>query len=1472
MNQTNVISILSRSNMAGLNAATEGLKRHQSALQSVIGTAAGAGKAAYSATANIAGLAGAAVVAFTGASINAAAQFGEQLAIINTVARTTPQNLAAIGDGIRRLAAETGEPLATLTQGYYDLLSAGISAADAQGVLSAAATLGIGGLATTAESVDLLTTAINAWGMKASDATRISDTFAVAIDKGKVTAAQIAGSLFNVASTAANAGIEISEVSAAYATMSAAGIPAEQLTVAMRSAILSLQNPTKALSEAQAELGVNFAAIAKERGLHEAYRLLVKYSEDTGIPLLKLTGRVEAQQYAFAVAGETADEFNTALAATTEGLEGNGHAALQAAQRMNTLPRAMGQLKASIADLMIEWGDAFLPGLIAGVQSITGIVQAITAWMKTNRELVRSWAPVISIVSSIFALRTGMQGLMLMFGRFLPILGGMGGGFSILGTALTKLAFPVGLLVLAWNLFDKAVDNNWAGMNRYRTIVMNVQRAVSSLLGVVTGIAGAFGRVFGALGGGDLGKIAQAWDDGMFLVEGRVNKVKAAFGRLADSLKGPFMAVMNMARLQLTRWGIDTRVLEAVIGTVVGAVGEFIEAASRLAQIVLPSLARAAGWLFRTLAPIALMLGVTLIRALTGVMNVAATFLEWLNGTTAGADLARRALGQLMLAALSFYALVRVSQLIMGTARAIATMYTNALNAAQSVVDLGRALGRIGSKAVSLAVNGAQKAWDAVTLVADGIKKLASKTVSLAVDGARAAADAVSTLVEKMGALKDKSARVSITGTGAAGRAIDGLLEKLGAMGTKALDVKLTVTEGFNPASIVNGLLQGIGLGISTKGGPVLAKAMAVMLTRVAPLIAAVGGGAVVGIAVAIVAAIGAAILAPDIVGALGGWILGAIAGALANLTGLAFMLVGYGVGLAEGLLNGIAQGLMDMGKQVNQWIKDRLAEIDIDILGFLNLDELLAPFANVLDKVTALWDEFWSGEFDIGAIGKAFLDLGGVLAMLPVDIVVTIGSWILARLIDVGAWVLARGGDALAWIGEWVGSIPGRVAEWWAGLQWPTLNLDFLPDVDLGAWWDEISGNFAAKFGEVWAAVTGPDSPAGQFIAFLGNDVGPALQGFETWWNDLWARISSWVGEKWNDVVRATGDAVAAIINAIVVLEEAMPGEDNAFAQSLRAMRDEADSWGETTKVIIDDVGAKVTTGFDTMATKPVTLADAMDAAVVRTAAAKDAAAHVMELMQSDQYTRWKQMEGTAGTSSNTIATTTGTNLGRAATAAGTHGAALSANWNGGVNNPQTRSGASTAGSAVGGATTSGMKSGGSGAWSGGWSIAWNWISGVTTYLWNTGSRLVTDAVNWVKGIFGGSLPEHGPLAGSTAFDGGSAIMASWVDGMWSQRDRAVSLVGMIANDVQAAFAPSLELVPVTASDGSVIMSGGISRGMVDDRAAELMAAMLHESRIQNELLARMATNDADLTSPLAARSQLEVLRQADPVRRGRR
>lgn len=237
------------------------------------------------------------------AGVESAATFESQLRTINTVAQVSDQELAAIGDGIQQIARDTGKSTEDLTSAYYDMVSAGLKpGAEAMEALSLSAFTSLGALGTTADSVDLLTTVLNAYGMETSESANVMDTFAKAVEVGKVTMDQIGASIADAAPMAAQMGIGIDEVSAAYGFMTARGVGANEVMTQMSGAMRALINPNEELNRIQERTGLNFKEIAQERGLHVALEELRKV---TGFNEEALTG----------LAGVTEDEWPDALRA-----------------------------------------------------------------------------------------------------------------------------------------------------------------------------------------------------------------------------------------------------------------------------------------------------------------------------------------------------------------------------------------------------------------------------------------------------------------------------------------------------------------------------------------------------------------------------------------------------------------------------------------------------------------------------------------------------------------------------------------------------------------------------------------------------------------------------------------------------------------------------------------------------------------------------------------------------------------------------------------------------------------------------------------------------------------------------------------------------------------------------------------------------------------------------------------------------
>jgi TP901 family phage tail tape measure protein len=307
------------------------------------------------------------------AVIKAAGDFEQQLRTINTVAGLTDEQLKGVGNNLRSIAKTTGVSLDDLTTGYYDLVSAGVKGTLAQEALNDAVKLGIGGLATTAEAVDLLTTAINAYKLDAAGAAKATDQFALAVADGKVKASEIAATFADVASVAKAYGVGIDTIATSYAFLTAQGVPAAEVTTELQRAIISIVSPTAQLAAAAKKLGRNFEDDLRKKGIVPTLQEIRDYSDKTGIPLNKLLGRIEAVKFTLQTTGPQAAGFNAEL---DKMRKTSGIAAAQMAERQKGLVPQLNMLREAARDAGITIGSALLPKLTPLAQKLNAFIQA----------------------------------------------------------------------------------------------------------------------------------------------------------------------------------------------------------------------------------------------------------------------------------------------------------------------------------------------------------------------------------------------------------------------------------------------------------------------------------------------------------------------------------------------------------------------------------------------------------------------------------------------------------------------------------------------------------------------------------------------------------------------------------------------------------------------------------------------------------------------------------------------------------------------------------------------------------------------------------------------------------------------------------------------------------------------------------------------------------------------------------------
>ena len=230
-----------------LKISEKGARKTTEALKGVTKSVVTLGKAA-----------GIATTGFGILSVKLAGDFQKGLLEVSTLMKDFNSNdLPTLSKELRGVAASSGLALNSLTKAKYDIVSAGFSNASQSAILlDASAKLAVGGVTSAASAADILTTSLNAFGLSANSATKVSDTLFTTVRLGKTTMDELGFSLGQVLPFAKSFNLSLEDVGAAMATLTASGINTAESTTALKAAIVSLSAPAESAKQAMELAGI----------------------------------------------------------------------------------------------------------------------------------------------------------------------------------------------------------------------------------------------------------------------------------------------------------------------------------------------------------------------------------------------------------------------------------------------------------------------------------------------------------------------------------------------------------------------------------------------------------------------------------------------------------------------------------------------------------------------------------------------------------------------------------------------------------------------------------------------------------------------------------------------------------------------------------------------------------------------------------------------------------------------------------------------------------------------------------------------------------------------------------------------------------------------------------------------------------------------------------------------------------------
>lgn len=409
--------------------------------------------------------------------VKKAAEFQEQMSGVKAISGATTEEIAQLSNKAKEMGASTKFTATEAGQAMEYMAMAGWKTEDMLGGIEGIMNLAAASGEDLASVSDIVTDALTAFGLSASDAGHFSDVLAQASSNANTNVGMMGSTFQKVAPVAGALGYSVEDMSLGIGLMANASIKAEVAGTSLKTALANMAKPTDAQAAAMEKYGIS---LTNADGSMKSFGDVVKNLRSS------LGGLSEAEQVAAATTIFGKESFAGMLAIVnaseadfnklTDAVYNCDGAAKQMAEtKLDNLNGSITLAQSAFDALQVELGELLLPTLTEGIKKFTEIVNVVTDFVRENPQAVKT---IAKVAVALAGLKVG--GLVAKLG-FLEVQGGV---FKL------QKAFEI----------IKGI-----GMNTYLSSLtggfLNFKNIGSGILGYFTSVKNAAGGVSSALGG-----------------------------------------------------------------------------------------------------------------------------------------------------------------------------------------------------------------------------------------------------------------------------------------------------------------------------------------------------------------------------------------------------------------------------------------------------------------------------------------------------------------------------------------------------------------------------------------------------------------------------------------------------------------------------------------------------------------------------------------------------------------------------------------------------------------------------------------------------------------------------------------------------------------------------------------------------------------------------------------------------------
>ena len=484
------------------------------------------------------------------AAVKVTSDFESAMSKVSAISGATGGDLDALNKKAQEMGAKTKFSATESAEAFTYMAMAGWKTEDMlsgiDGIMSLAAADGLD-LATTS---DIVTDALTAFGLSASDSGHFADVLAKASSNANTNVSMLGESFKYAAPVAGALGYSAEDTAIALGLMANAGIKGSQGGTALRGSLTRLIKPTDDAAALMEQYGLSMTnADGSMKSLGEVMNMLRD----------KLGGLTEAEQAQVAaqIFGQEAMSGMLAIINASDSdyakladaiYDADGAAQQMADTMLDNLSGQLTLLKSALEGLAIQFGEILMPYIKQFVTWLQNLTQKLQELTPEQKEQIVKWAAIAAAIGPVLMvlgkLTSSVGSIITTFGKIPGALAKAKSAFTAVSAAIGGISAPVVAVVAVIGVLIAAFANLWKTNEEFRNKMTAIWDGIKSKFesfaqGIVDRL-NALGFDFE-----NFGEVVKAiWDGFCSLLapifEGVFNQVSVILGSVLDALTGIF--------------------------------------------------------------------------------------------------------------------------------------------------------------------------------------------------------------------------------------------------------------------------------------------------------------------------------------------------------------------------------------------------------------------------------------------------------------------------------------------------------------------------------------------------------------------------------------------------------------------------------------------------------------------------------------------------------------------------------------------------------------------------------------------------------------------------------------------------------------------------------------------------------------------------------------------------------------------